>query len=66
MGSRGKIAEDKTISERWNWLDDVSDERLRAYIKRADYLEDKKDPQGRDIHSVGYYARKVLEKRGKI
>ena len=64
MGGRGSNKKPKYL-DRWDWLKDVSDKRLRNYVKRSTYLSGKPDPTGRSIHDVGYWAEKELSKRGK-
>ena len=68
MGGRGQ--EDKSdntsIPDRFSWIHDVSTDRLQSYIDRSEYIgENNHDPQGRDIHTVSYYANIELERRSK-
>lgn len=66
MGGRGgDVQKIKENSDRWDWLQDVEDNRLENYIKRSMYLEGQADPTGRAIHDVGYWAEKELLRRKK-
>ena len=67
MGGRGKDngEKDNSIPERFGWLSEVSSDRLRAYSARAGHVGQARDPQGRQIHVVGYYADKELQRRGE-
>lgn len=66
MGGRGgNVQSNNDNADRWDWIKDVEDYRLQNYIKRSMYLEGKKDPSGRSIHDVAYWAEKELERRKK-
>ena len=75
VGGVGNVGQDSSKyyrDERWDWLKEVPNKRLENYIKRADFLKKfygkdgrpNCDPQGRSIGSVGYWAKKELERRG--
>lgn len=71
MGGRGSDFEwseepENGIPERFAWITDVSTERLRGYVARADHVGGGYDPQGRQIHVVGYYAEIELRRRGEL
>jgi hypothetical protein len=69
MGGRGGGGGDVVIFDKhkkrdpWDWIKDVSTRRLIGYSKRAQSLRGKGDPQGRNIHTVGYYAEQELAER---
>jgi hypothetical protein len=63
MGGRGKKLKHFPDGDSWQWLQDVNDDRLQNYIKRSNYLADKKDPQGRSIHDVAFHAERELKRR---
>jgi hypothetical protein len=66
MGGRGgNVQKSTNNADRWDWLKDVEDNRLKNYIKKSMYLEGKADPLGRSIHHVAYWAEKELERRKK-
>lgn len=70
MGGRGKAqdnSENRYDSDNFGWVKDVSDQRLKNYIKRARHigLTHGSDPEGRSIHILSYYAEKELANRGK-
>ena len=64
MGGRGRIQkDDQNYGDRWNWIKDVSENRLKNYIKRSTYVGDRPDPAGRSIHDVAFHAEKELSRR---
>jgi hypothetical protein len=86
MGGRGKSVGGGTGSvgsprikqtqDHWRWIQEVSSDRLRRYVARAENVRNQYWPniefdpwstpsKPRDIRSVGYYAKKELERRGE-
>jgi len=64
MGGRGSKKKPRN-EDRWDWIKDVPDNRLKNYVKRSSYLNDRPDPTGRSIHDVAFWAQKELDRRGK-
>ncbi len=62
MGTIGKSG-DENVEKKFEWVKDVSTERLRKYAMKSGYLIGRPDPQGRSIHTVGAYALDELYRR---
>lgn len=64
MGGRGSNKSKKFLDgDRWKWLQEVDQNRLKNYIKKSNYLAGKSDPQGRSIHDVAFHAERELKRR---
>ncbi|MBW1673578.1 MAG: hypothetical protein JRJ45_07995 [Deltaproteobacteria bacterium] len=67
MGGRGSdisSSSPKLKESKWAWIKTVPTNRLIGYSERANTLSGIPDPQGRNIHGVGYYADRELISRG--